>query len=90
MNKTKKIIPIVAVIAAAAIFVLPSLLSSPALATQTLSNSDAYKKLQACLSTAASNGDVTRSEVENCFSSVYETGNNNNNNNNGNNNNSNN
>ena len=73
------------------IFVLPSLLSSPALATQTLSNSDAYKKLQACLSTAASNGDVTRSEVENCFSSVYETGNNNNNNNNnGNNNNSNN
>ena len=80
---------IVAVIVDIAIFVLPSLLSSPALATQTLSNSDAYKKLQACLSTAASNGDVTRSEVENCFSSVYETGNNNNNNN-GNNNNSNN
>ena len=73
---------IVAVIAAAAIFVLPSLLSSPALATQTLSNSDAYKKLQACLSTAASNGDVTRSEVEN--------NNTNNNNNNSNNNNSNN
>ena len=68
---------------------MPSLLSSPALATQTLSNSDAYKKLQACLSTTASNGDVTRSAVENCFSSVYETGNNNNNNN-GNNNNSNN
>jgi hypothetical protein len=87
MNKTKKVMSIVAVIAAAAIFVLPSVLSNPALATQTLSNSDAYKKFQACLSTAASNGDVTRSEVENCFSSVYETGNNSNN---GNNNNSNN
>jgi hypothetical protein len=82
MNKTREIISIVAVIAAAAILVLPGVLSNPVLAQSSGQGSSSsssarkdYKDFQSCLSNAEeTKGYATEKEVRGCFNPIYNTG----------------
>jgi|SRR5215212_4744229 len=85
MNKTSKIMSIVAVIAAATILVLPSILSNPVLASLGQSSGTSsgggsssarndYKNFQNCLSDAeGTKGYATEKEVRSCFNPIYNT-----------------
>ena len=77
MNNTTKVMSIVAVIAAAAIFVLPSILANSALATQNFgspfgANADPlYQKFKQCLASAENNGVATVDQIGRCLNTVY-------------------
>ncbi|MFL6315262.1 MAG: hypothetical protein ACJ71K_21880 [Nitrososphaeraceae archaeon] len=86
MNKTRQIMSIVAVIAAATILALPGILSSPVLGslgqsstsndgTSSSSARNDYKNFQNCLSDAeGTKGYATEKEVGDCFNPIYNTG----------------
>jgi hypothetical protein len=77
MNSTQKIISLVAVIAAAAIFVLPSILANSALATQNFGSpfganaGPLYQKFKQCLASAENNGVATVDQIGRCLNTVY-------------------
>jgi hypothetical protein len=86
MNKTRQIMSIIAVIAAATILALPGILSSPVLGslgqsstsndgTSSSSARNDYKNFQNCLSDAeGTKGYATEKEVGDCFNPIYNTG----------------
>ena len=77
MNNTTKVMSLVAVIAAAAIFVLPSILVNSALATQNFGSpfganaGPLYQKFKQCLASAENNGVATVDQIGRCFDIVY-------------------
>jgi hypothetical protein len=77
MNSTQKIMSLVAVIAAAAIFVLPSILANSALATQNFGSpfganaGPLYQKFKQCLASAENNGVATVDQIGRCLNTVY-------------------
>jgi hypothetical protein len=77
MNSTQKIISLVAVIAAAAIFVLPSILANSALATQNFGSpfganaGPLYQKFKQCLASAENNGVATVDQIGRCLNTIY-------------------
>jgi hypothetical protein len=77
MNSTQKIMSIAAVIAAAAIFVLPSILANSALATQNFGSpfganaGPLYQKFKQCLASAENNGVATVDQIGRCLNTVY-------------------
>jgi hypothetical protein len=77
MNSTQKIMSITAVIAAAAIFVLPSILANSALATQNFGSpfganaGPLYQKFKQCLASAENNGVATVDQIGRCLNTVY-------------------
>jgi hypothetical protein len=77
MNSTQKIMLLVAVIAAAAIFVLPSILANSALATQNFGSpfganaGPLYQKFKQCLASAENNGVATVDQIGRCLNTVY-------------------
>jgi hypothetical protein len=77
MNNTTKVMSIVAVIAAAAIFVLPSILANSALATQNFGSpfgvnaGPLYQKFKQCLASAENNGVATVDQIGRCLNTVY-------------------
>jgi hypothetical protein len=77
MNSTQKIMPLVAVIAAAAIFVSPSILANSALATQNFGSpfganaGPLYQKFKQCLASAENNGVATVDQIGRCLNTVY-------------------
>ena len=68
---------LVAVIAAAAIFVLPSILANSALATQNFGSpfgtnvGPLYQKFKQCLASAENNGVATVDQIGRCLDTVY-------------------
>jgi hypothetical protein len=77
MNSTQKVMSLVAVIAAAAIFVLPSILANSALATQNFGSpfganaGPLYQKFKQCLASAENNGVATVDQIGRCLNTVY-------------------
>ena len=77
MNSTQKVMSLVAVIAAAAIFVLPSILANSALATQNFGSpfganaGPLYQKFKQCLASAENNGVATVDQIGKCLNTVY-------------------
>ena len=77
MNSTQKIMLLVAVIAAAAIFVSPSILANSALATQNFGSpfganaGPLYQKFKQCLASAENNGVATVDQIGRCLNTVY-------------------
>ncbi len=77
MNNTTKVMSIVAVIAAAAIFVLPNILANSALATQNFGSpfgtnaGPLYQKFKQCLASAETNGVATVDQIGRCLNTVY-------------------
>jgi|GraSoiStandDraft_41_1057321.scaffolds.fasta_scaffold1794293_1 hypothetical protein len=77
MNNTTKVMSITAVIAAAAIFVLPSILANSALATQNFGSpfganaGPLYQKFKQCLASAENNGVATVDQIGRCLNTVY-------------------
>jgi hypothetical protein len=77
MNSTQKIMSLVAVIAAAAIFVSPSILANSALATQNFGSpfganaGPLYQKFKQCLASAENNGVATVDQIGRCLNTVY-------------------
>jgi hypothetical protein len=77
MNSTQKIMSLVAVIAAAAIFVSPSLIANSALATQNFGSpfganaGPLYQKFKQCLASAENNGVATVDQIGRCLNTVY-------------------
>ena len=77
MNSTHKIMSLVAVIAAAAIFVSPSLIANSALATQNFGSpfganaGPLYQKFKQCLASAENNGVATVDQIGRCLNTVY-------------------
>ena len=76
---TKKVISIVALVTAAAIFALSSIVVKPAVAQSygggegddDGSARENYKEFQKCLSDAETNGVVTEQQIRDCFSPIY-------------------
>ena len=77
---TKKVISIVALVTAAAIFALSSVVVKPVVAqsyggggggNDSGSDSKNYKEFQKCLSDAERNGVVTEQQIRDCFSPIY-------------------
>jgi hypothetical protein len=77
MNNTQKIMSLVALIAAAAIFVSPSLIANSALATQNFGSpfganaGPLYQKFKQCLASAENNGVATVDQIGRCLDTVY-------------------
>ena len=77
MNSTQKIMSLVAMIAAAAIFVSPSILANSALATQNFGSpfganaGPLYQKFKQCLASAENNGVATVDQIGRCLNTVY-------------------
>jgi hypothetical protein len=76
---TKKVMSIVALVTAAAIFALSSVLVNPVLAQSygggegddDGSARENYKEFQKCLSDDETNGVVTEQQIRDCFSPIY-------------------
>ena len=76
---TKKVMSIVALVTAAAIFALSSIVVKPAVAQSygggegddDGSARENYKEFQKCLSDAETNGVVTEQQIWDCFSPIY-------------------